>query len=88
MRQTLLPKDKEGERLFALYEASSAKEHTAASRLLTPHHGLSNAACLKLLADLRVIRTECNADMLAIAAHHEKMRELLTVHRIMPALLG
>jgi hypothetical protein len=80
MRQTLLPKDKEGERLFALYEASSAKEHTAASRLLTPHRDLSNAAYLKLLTDLRVIRTECNADMLAIAEHHEKMRELLTVH--------
>jgi hypothetical protein len=78
--QTPLPKDKEGERLFALYEASSAKEHTAASRLLTQLPGFSKAAYLKLLADLRVIRTECNADMLAIAAHHEKIRELLIVH--------
>ena len=76
---TLLPRDKEEERLFALYEASSAKEHTAASRLLNSHHGLSKMACTKLLSNLGAVRTKCNADMLAIEAHHEKMRELLPV---------
>jgi hypothetical protein len=78
---TLLSEDREDERLFALYEASSAEEHAAASRLLNPHHGLSNAPYVELLADLQGIRTKCNEDMLAIAAHHEKMRELLTVQR-------
>jgi hypothetical protein len=76
---TLLPKDKEDERLSALYEASSAKEHAAASRLLIPHHRLSVAAYMKLLFELRAMRAECNADMLAIGAHHEKMQKLLTV---------
>jgi len=76
---TLLPRDKEDERLFALYEASSAKEHTAASRLLSPHHRLSNAEYIELLANLRAVRTKCNKDMLAIEEHHEKIRELLPV---------
>jgi hypothetical protein len=75
----LLPKDKEGERLFALYEASSAKEHNAASRLLNPHHYLSNVSYIELLAELRAIRARCNKDMLAIGVHHDKMQDLLTV---------
>jgi hypothetical protein len=66
-------------RLFGAYEVSSAKEHTAASKLLNPHHSLFHPAYVKLLGGLRDIRTECNEDMLAIAAHHEKVRELLTV---------
>ena len=74
---TLLPKHKEGERLFALYEASAAKEHTAASRLVNPHRYLSNASYIELLADLRAIRTQCNEDMLAIKAHHENKQDLL-----------
>jgi hypothetical protein len=67
-------------RLFGIYEASSAKEHTAASKLLNWRRGLSHPAYIKLLGDLRTIRTKCNEDMLAIAAHNKKMRELLTVH--------
>jgi hypothetical protein len=73
-------RDDEECRLFGVYEASSAKEHTAASKLLNLHHRLSHPVYMKLLGDLRAIRTECNEDMLAIAAHHKKMRELLTVH--------
>jgi hypothetical protein len=73
-------RDDEECRLFGVYEASSAKEHTAASRLLNWRHSLSHPAYMKLLGDLRTIRTECNGDMLAIAAHHRKMREFLTVH--------
>jgi hypothetical protein len=68
-----LPRDEEECRLFAAYEASNAKEHAAASKLLNPHHGLSDPAYMILLGDLRAIRMECNEDMLAIAAHHTKM---------------
>jgi hypothetical protein len=73
-------RDGEESRLFGVYEASSAKEHIAASKLLNWHHAFSHPTYLKLLHDLRAIRTECNEDMLAIVAHHKKMRELLTVH--------
>ena len=41
-------------------------------KLLSPHHGLSQADHRKLLGDLRDIRMECNEDMLAIGAHHKK----------------
>jgi len=62
--------DDEECRLFGVYEASSNKEHIVASKLLSPHHGLSPLAYMKLLGDLRAIRTECNENMLAIGAHH------------------
>ena len=74
-----LPRDEEECRLFGVYEASSAKEHAAVSKLLSSHHSLSNPAYIKLLGDLRAIRAECNGDMLAIEAHHKKMRELPTM---------
>ena len=77
---TTLLRDDEECRLFGAYEASSAKEHAAASKLLNPHHGLSDPAYMKLLGDLRAIRMECNEDMLAIVAHYKKKREFLTVH--------
>jgi hypothetical protein len=67
-------------RLFGVYEASSAKEHTAASKLLNWHHALSHPTYKQMLHDLRAIRAECNEDMLAIAEHRRKMREFLTVH--------
>ena len=78
--RTKHPQDDEECRLFGAYEASSAKEHTAASKLLNPHHTLSDPAYMKLLGDLRAIRMECNEDMLAIVAHYKKKREFLTVH--------
>ena len=65
-------RDQEECRLFGAYEASSAKEHAAASKLLNPHHGLPHPAYIELLGDLRAIRTECNEDMLAIAAHRRE----------------
>lgn len=64
-------RDDEERRLFVVYEAFSAKEHNAATKLLSPRHGLSQADYRKLLGDLRAIRIECNEDMLAIAAHHK-----------------
>lgn len=66
-----LPRDEQRCRLFGAYEASSAREHAAASKLLNPHHGLSDPAYITLLGDLRAIRMECNEDMLAIIAHHK-----------------
>jgi hypothetical protein len=80
MPATTLPRDDEECRLFGVYEVSSVKEHAVASKLLNPHHGLSDPAYIKLLVDLRAIRMECNEAMLAIIAHCKKKRELLTVH--------
>jgi hypothetical protein len=73
-------RDEEECRLFTVYEVSSAKEHIAASKLLNWHDVFSHPTYRKLLHDLRSIRTECNANMLAITAHHQKIRELLMVH--------
>jgi hypothetical protein len=74
-------RDQEEEcRLFGVYDASSAKEHTTASKLLYWHHALSHPTYKQLLHDLRAIRAECNEDMLAIAEHHKKMQEFLTVY--------
>jgi hypothetical protein len=44
------PRDEEEYRLFGVYEASSAKEHTAASKLLNPHRELSREAYLNFSA--------------------------------------
>jgi hypothetical protein len=75
------PRDEEDYRLFELYEASCAKEDAIAANLLIQHHSVSHPSYIILLDDLRAIRTKCNEDMLAIAAHHEKkMRDLITVH--------
>jgi hypothetical protein len=71
--QTALPQDEEECRLFGAYEASSAKEHAAACKLLNPHHDLSDPAYMKLLAELQAIRMECNGGMLAIVAHHKSL---------------
>jgi hypothetical protein len=46
--------DDEERRLFSVYEASNAKEHTAASKLLNPHHGFSDPAYMKLLGELQL----------------------------------
>ena len=72
--RTKRPRDEEECRLFGAYEAFSAKEHAAAGKLLNPHHGLSHAAYIELLGDLRAIRTKCNEGMLAIATHHREMQ--------------
>jgi hypothetical protein len=72
MLHTQHSRDDEECRLFGVYEASSAKEHSAASKLLNWPHSFSHPGYMKLLNDLRAIRTECNEDMLAIAAHHSR----------------
>jgi hypothetical protein len=65
-------RDHEGARLFAVYEASRAKEHSAASQLLYPSSSLPHEKYLKLIGDLRAIRMDCNEKMLALRAHHTK----------------
>jgi hypothetical protein len=69
------PRDIEGERLFALYETSSAREITATYNLLYPSHSLPHDAYMALLGDLRAIRTETNDNRLAIAVHHRRLLE-------------
>jgi hypothetical protein len=66
------PRDDEECRLNAVYEASCAKEHAAAVHLLYPSPNLTHAAYMKLVGDLRTIRKDCNAQMLAIRARHDK----------------
>ena len=84
--RTKCPRDEEECRLFGAYEVSSAKEHTAASKLLNPHQSLSRPAYMKQLGDLRDIRMECNEGMLAIAAHHREMQSQVdTPNRVSPA---
>jgi hypothetical protein len=68
-------RDDEGARLFAVYEASCAKEHSAASQLLYPRRSLAHETYMKLVGDLRTIRMECNEQLLAVRAHHNKMKE-------------
>ena len=69
------PRDIEGERLFALYETSSAREITATYNLLYPSHSLPHDAYMALVGDLRVIRKEANDNRLAIAVHHKRLLE-------------
>ena len=73
--ETRLPSDDEGARLFAVYEASSAKEHATASQLLYPSRCLPHETYMKLIAGLRAIRTDCNDKMLAVREHHDQMEE-------------
>jgi hypothetical protein len=68
--------DNEGCRLFGLYEASSAKEFTAARQLLYPSHRLLYPEYMKRLGDLQATRKECNDKRLAVEAHRTKMRDL------------
>jgi hypothetical protein len=70
---TRRPRDDEEYRLLAVYEASCAKEHATAAQLLYPRPNLPRAAYVKLVGDLQTLRKECNGQMLAIRARHNKM---------------
>jgi LmbE family N-acetylglucosaminyl deacetylase len=76
---TKLPRDDEGYRLFALYEASSAKEIAATYQLLYPGRSLPHETYMEMVSDLRAIRAECNDNMLAVGKHRQKMRERLSI---------
>jgi hypothetical protein len=71
-RDTRLPRDDEEYRLIAVYEASLAKEHAAAVQLLYPSPNLTHRAYMKLVGDLQTIRKDCNEQMLAVRARHNK----------------
>lgn len=73
MLPTTLPGDDEGARLFALYEASSAKKIAATYKLLYPSHRLSHDAYMTLIGDLQSIRAECNDNRLAIGTHRSQL---------------
>jgi len=80
---TRLPRDDEEYRLLAVYEESRAKEHAASSRLLYPSKSLSHTAYMQLVDDLRTIRTESNAKMLAVRTHHNKrLDQLIVAHNV------
>lgn len=71
-RYTKLPRDDEEYRLLAVYDASRAKEFAAAARLLYLSANLPHEAYMKLVGDLQTIRKDCNEQMLAIRARHNK----------------
>jgi hypothetical protein len=70
---TKLPRDDEECRLLAVYEESSTKEHAAAVQFVYPRPDLSDGAYMKLLSDLQIIRKNCNEQMLAVRARHNKL---------------
>jgi hypothetical protein len=72
--------DENGCLLFAAYEAANAKEQAAAIKLLYSRHRLAHPEYIKLLRELRSIRTECNETMLAIATHRGKTMGIPGVH--------
>jgi hypothetical protein len=77
---TKLPRDDDGTRLVALYDESKAKEAAVTHQLLNPSHKLPHETYMNLVSDLRAIQTECDDNMLAIAAHHKKVSELPRLH--------
>jgi hypothetical protein len=72
-----LPRDDEENRLLALYEEARAKENAASSRLLYPDRKLPHTEYMQLVADLRVMRTECDQKMLAVKAYHSRRLDQL-----------
>jgi hypothetical protein len=68
--------------LLAVYEACRAKEHDASSRLLYPSRKLAHDEYMQLVAELRVMRTDCDQKMLAVKAYHSERldRMILTAH--------
>jgi hypothetical protein len=72
--------DDEEARLFALYDLSSAKEMEVSCQLLYPVRNLPHETYIKLIETLRIIRTECNDNRLAIGVRRKQRLELLTAH--------
>ena len=72
-----LPRNEDERRLLAVYEECRASEHVASSRLLYPNRKLEHSEYMKLVAELRVMRTECDQKMLAVKAYHSEMLDRL-----------
>jgi hypothetical protein len=78
-RETTFPRDDEEYRLIAIYEASRAKEHAAAVQLLYVSPDLPYGAYMKLVSDLQNVRKDCNEQMLAVGAGHNKILDPLSI---------
>ena len=66
--------------MLAVYEEARAKEHAASSRLLYPERKLSHEEYMQLVAELKVLRAECDRKMLAVKAYHsDRLDELILV---------
>jgi hypothetical protein len=74
-----LARNEEEHRLLAVYEESRAREHDASSRLLYPTRKLEHSEYMQLVAELRVMRTECDQKMLAVKAYHSERLDRLIV---------
>jgi len=74
-----LSRNEEERGLLAVYEECRAKEHDASSRLLNPNRKLAHEEYMQLLAELRVMRTECDQKMLAVKAYHSERLDRLIV---------
>jgi len=73
-----LSRNEEERGLLAVYEECRAKEHDASSRLLYPNRKLTHETYMQLVAELRVMRTECDQKMLAVKAYHsERLDQLI-----------
>jgi hypothetical protein len=78
-----LSRNNEEYRLLEVYEEARAEEIAASSRLLYPNQRLSHPAYMQLVADLRVMRTECDQKMLAVKAYHNKrIDRLIVAHHV------
>jgi hypothetical protein len=75
-RNRILPRDDEEHHLILVYEATRAREHAAAVKLLYPSSNLPHGAYMKLVGDLQIIRKDCNEQMLALRARHNKIPDL------------
>jgi hypothetical protein len=81
--ETRLTRNDEEYRLLAVYEESRIKEHAASSRLLHPTRKLSHPEYMQRVAELRVMRTDCDQKMLAVKAYHsEQLGRLMAAHNI------
>jgi hypothetical protein len=75
---TKLSRDDEEYRLIAIYEASRTKEHAAAVQLLYVPPNLPHEQYMKLVGDLQNVRKDCNEQMLAVRACHDKILDPLS----------
>jgi hypothetical protein len=78
-----LSRNDEEYRLLAVYEESRTKEHAASSQLLYPPRKLSYTEYMQRVAELRVMRTECDQKMLAVKAYHNaRLDQLIVAHHV------
>jgi hypothetical protein len=74
-----LSRNEEERDLLAVYEECRDKEHVASNRLLYPNRKLAHEEYMQLVAELRVMRKECDQKMLAVKAYHSERLDRLIV---------